>query len=141
MDPISATASLLTILGTAGGSIKSIHQLVLDYKDAPAEIQNYKIHLECLQHTVTRLIHVHEALPTTYQFDAHVAKCVIELMDEISSVQSLLERRSISMSESRGHRIRESLRWLLLDRRVKKFFTQVEHWNRVLANAAAASQM
>jgi hypothetical protein len=141
MDPFSASASLLTILGAAGSSIKCIHQLVLNFKDAPADIEGYRNHLECLYQTITCLTRVYKTLPPDFQLDARISRCLREFTKETGEVHSKLERKLVSMGESRGHRMRESFRWLLFDRKVKKYFASLEHWNTILSQTAAALQM
>lgn len=141
MDPLSASASILTILGAAGGSVKFLHQFILDFKDTPTELRSYSSHLECLHCTITCLMQVYDNLPPTFRLDARIAGWAAEFMEETTAVRSILEKKVVSMSEGRGQRVRESLRWMLFDRKVRKFFASLEHWNMIFSHAAAASQM
>lgn len=63
MDPISATANVVTLLGGTGGTVRVIYNAIVAISDAPGEIRLQSKSLEAFCSTISSLIHVCEQLP------------------------------------------------------------------------------
>lgn len=141
MDPISASASMLTILSAAGGSVKFIHSFIISLQDAPSELRAHNAQLDCLHRTIAFLEKVCTELPKDFQLDASLHTHIVNFTREVNLVRAIVEEKNAMMGKGRGYRIRESFRWLLFDRQLKKFFNSLDHWHTIFSQAISASQL
>lgn len=141
MDPISFTASLLTLITAAGQSCKVISEFVLDIHDAPKDIYAQSIKLQCLQQSFHHLLSVFAALPPDLQLDTVLQQNVISFTQEIDRFTAKVQGMGIRMDQGRVQHAWERVRWLASDRDLKRFNQSLDHWDRVFAAAAAAAQL
>jgi ankyrin repeat protein len=134
MEPISATASVLTLLGAIGGTLKFVYNTIVDISDAPHEIQMQSKKLRSLYGVITCLVQVYENLPAEHTAGLQISG-IEDFVHDLGLLKLKLEAKSSKLQNSQAHRIRESCKWLLLDRRMKKFFDSLDEWNIVLTQA------
>ena len=142
MEPLSATASVLTLLAAAGSSCGFLHTFVVNIADAPQDIKRQNETLRCLQHTLMHLSQIYSNIPENHRMETPVHDWISNFAPEVSSIRSKVEGRAKSLQK--GHRIRriqESLRWIMFDRHLRKFYESLDHWNAVFQQACAAVQM
>lgn len=140
MDPVSTTASVVTLLGATGGTIKVIYNAISAIVDAPHEIRMQSKSLESFCSTITSLIHVCEQLPE--EFPINLNLCGIEeFIDNAKSLEAKLKAKDARIRSGNIGRVREGCRWLLFDRQLKRFFDSLEHWNIVLCQGLWVTQM
>lgn len=141
MDPLSAAASVLTVLGAAGGSVKFLHAFIINFEDAPSEIKKQVIQLETLGRSISQLIKLYNGMAQDCQLDSDVVKAISDFEQEASSVRTGLEEQIAKMDKSRGHRLKGKLKWVIFDHKLKRFLSSVDSWNIVISQAATWSQL
>jgi hypothetical protein len=142
MDPVSVSASVVTLLAAAGGSCKFLHAFVLDIADAPQDIRKQNEMLNCLTHTLTRLSQVCSEIPENFRFETPLHEWIARFSTEVSSTRDRIEVRAASLDHGRYiRRIQGSFRWVIFDRQLRKFYGSLEHWNIVFSQACNALQM
>lgn len=147
MDPISIPASLVTLLAASGSTCRVLHSLILNLKDAPGDIRLQNKKLQCLTGTITCLLQVYNVLSKDAQLKAHLTELephvrgVSDFIQEISSIEAKIQRKKASLSRGRVSHAKESCKWLLFDRQLKKFFDNLEHYNIILSHALWAAQL
>jgi len=135
LDPISATASVITLLGAAGQTCKVLYNFFLDIADAPSEIRDHSIRLECLHRTLSTLVQVYSELPENVPTDAPLCSRITEFMKEAEKARDKFSGRDCSPLS-----IRERLRWFSSDRQLRKFFTSLTQWDIIFTQAILAAQ-
>ena len=141
MDPISISASILTMLAAAGGCCQFIHNLFIDVADAPSDIRAQIVQLKCLYRTIKHLLQIYTDLPENIQVDGDIRRNIEEFTREILHIKAKIAGKDTFWKGGRGLQILERLRWLYSDRQLRKFFASLEHWNIVLSQAVLASQL
>jgi hypothetical protein len=140
MDPISTVASVVTLLGAAGGSCKFFYEFIYDIIEAPVEIRACNTRLESLDCTLSTLLQIYSSLPQDTPVDTILIIRIQEFLDETKAVQGRVGAISSWTSLGRGQRMRARCRWLATDRRLQKFFASLEQWNTVFSQAMLAVQ-
>ncbi|KAH8725180.1 ankyrin repeat-containing domain protein [Phaeosphaeriaceae sp. PMI808] len=134
MDPVSTTASIITLLGATGGTIKVLYNTLHAIVGAPREIRMQSKTLESFCLTITSLTQVCETLPDN--FPLHVNLCGIEeFINEAKKMENRLKTKAARVQCSNIGKLHESCKWLLFDRQLEKFFNSLEHWNIILSQA------
>lgn len=142
MDPLSASASVLTLLAAAGSSCGFLHSLVVNISDAPQDIKRQNETLRCLHHTLMHLSQIYASLPEEHRLETPLHEWISNFATEVSSIRSKVDDRAKSLQKGqRIRRFQESLRWIPFDRHLRKFFESLDHWNVVFQQACAALQM
>jgi hypothetical protein len=140
MDPISTSASVLTLLGAAGGTCKVLYTLILDLKDAPEDIKRQNRKLQRLQENITCLLQICDKLPgelhLAISFDG-----VQEFIQELNNINVDIEKRKNSLDRGKATRVKEVCKWLLFDRHLRRFLDNLEHYNTIFGHAIAAAQL
>ena len=140
MDPLSASASVLTILGAAGGTCKILYDLIVDFKDAPEDMKWQNRKLQRLQENLICLLKTCDKLPNELQLATHFDG-MLEFVQQINVINVDIERRTTSLSRGKTARVKEIGKWLLQDRHLKRFFDNLEHYNTILSHAISAAQL
>ena len=92
MDPLSASASVLTVLGAAAGTCKVLYDFIIEFKDAPEEIKWQNRKLRRLEENITCLLKVCDKLPKELQLATHFHG-IQEFVQEVNTINVDIERR------------------------------------------------
>lgn len=143
MDPISFTASVLTLLGAAGGSCKFLYNFILDISDAPDEILSQNVKLRGLHQTILNLIRVYDSgdLPPELALDPALRMNILHFIKEIDIIKSKIQSKGNALGKGRVHLLWERVKWLLSDRQLHKFYSSLDNWNMIFTNAVNATEM
>jgi len=141
MDPLSASASVLTLLAIALNSCKFLYNFLLDVRDAPAEICAQRVRLQCISRTFLDLSGIYSTLLNHGADDALLKQHLSEFLVEIQNIENKLGVRDNGNELGRGQRFRERCRWILRDRRLRTFLSSLEQWDRIIRQAASAVQL
>lgn len=141
MEPVGASASILTLLGATGESCKFIYNLYVDLSDAPKDIQTQTKKFQSFNLTIQQLIVAYEKLPSDFEVDIRLQKEIATFQIEVTSMKIRLERRFDAMRQSRSLRWKECCKWLLFDRQLNKFLNTMDHWYMIMNQAATIAQM
>lgn len=143
MDPISFTASVLTLLAAAGGSCKFLYNFVLDISDAPSEIYSQNIKLRSLHRTFLSLIQFYESpdLPPELQLDSDLRANLLRFIDAIGVFKTRIQKRGRRLDRNRRHHAWERLIWLSSDRELHKFYSSLDSWDTIFRNTASGTTM
>jgi hypothetical protein len=140
MDPLSASASVLTVLGAAAGTCKVLYDFIIEFKDAPEEIKWQNRKLRRLEENITCLLEVCDKLPKELQLVTHFHG-IQEFVQEVNTINVDIERRKDLLGRGKTARVKEICKWLLLDRHLRRFFDNLEHYNTILSHAISAAQL
>jgi hypothetical protein len=125
MDPVSAAASFITLLGATGRTIKVVYDAINIYADAPCEIKARSKSLESFCLTIDSLRFACEQIPN--EFPLGLDLCGIkELIAEARSLEARLKAKSVRVTANKSGRAREGCKWLLFDQQSKKFFRSLD---------------
>jgi hypothetical protein len=143
MEPVSFTASVLTLLAAAGGSCKFLYNFVLDVSDAPSEIYSQNSKLSSLHRTFLGLIQIYESpeLPPELQLDSDLHKNLLRFIDAIDAFKTKIQRRGRRLDRNRRHHAWERLIWLSSDRELHKFYSSLDNWDIIFRNAVSGTTM
>jgi hypothetical protein len=140
MDPVSTVASIITLLGATGGTIKVVYDTINTFADAPREIKAQRNSLESFCLAIDNLKQVCEQIPS--EFPLKLDLCGIEeLIEEARSLERKLKVKSVRVAANKSGRVREGCKWLLFDQQSKKFFKSLDTWNIILSQASVGAQM
>jgi hypothetical protein len=138
MDPISTSASILTVLSAAGGTCKVLYNLIFELKDTSHDIRSQNRKLQCLNSTITCLLQVCKKLPKEFQLATHL-QGVEEFAHDVSFIDAKIQKRRDSLGRGKIVRVKASCKWLLFDRHLRKFFDNLEHYNIIFSYALWAA--
>lgn len=100
-DPLSSLASVITIAGSAGESIKVLLTFFRQFRNAPAQVHQWLTMLESLRSTLSSLQECGRDLDATYHFPLHFQQrllgCVIQLQictSEVARIDAELVKAS-----------------------------------------------
>lgn len=141
MEPLGATASLLTLLASAGQSCKFLYALCVDFSEAPKDIQDQAVKLQSFDIVVQQLLKAYERLPSEFGVDIELREQIALFESEVTSMRIRVERRLDASRQGRKRQLRESCKWLLFDRQMTKFLQSADHWSLIMSHAAMAAQM
>lgn len=143
MDPASFSASILALLGAAGGSCKFIYNFILDISDAPADIHSQTVKLRCLHQTISNLIWVYDNpdLPPDLQMDPTLRLHIINFVHEIETIKAKIQSKACALEKGRAHRLWARLKWLSSDRQLHKFYDSSDHWNTIFSQAVSRTKL
>jgi hypothetical protein len=140
MDPVSAAASFITLLGATGRTIKVVYDAINIYADAPCEIKARSKSLESFCLTIDSLRFACEQIPN--EFPLNLSLCGIEeFLSEARLLERELKAKSVRITANNVGRWHEGCKWLLFDLQAKKFFKSLDTWNKILSQASDAAQM
>jgi hypothetical protein len=141
MEVVGGTASILTLLGAAGGACKFIYKVSLYLNDSPRDIKVQNARLRRLDMTIHHLIEIYRKLPQAFQVDAELLKDLGSFKDDITSLKTKIESSLSKSNRGRRRAVKESCRWLLFDRQMEQFAESLDHWDKVLSQMGQAAQM
>ena len=141
MDPISATSSILTLLGAAGGSCKFLFDFLLNLAEAPRDIRTQNERLGCIHETITTLIQTYSQLPSEFQFQPYLKSGLVAFTNKLGKIRAKIETRSTLLQKGRIRSLDESFKWLFYDRKLRKFLASLDEWDMILSQAVMASQL
>jgi hypothetical protein len=140
MDPVSTAASVITLLGATGSTIKVVYEAINTFTDAPREIKAQKKSLISICLTIERLKVACEQIPN--EFPLNLSLCGIEeFLSEARLLERKLKAKSVRITANNVGRWHEGCKWLLFDLQAKKFFKSLDTWNKILSQASDAAQM
>lgn len=137
MDPVSFSASVLTLLAAAGQTCSFVHNFIIDISGAPSEIIDQTVKLQCLQRTISQLIQAYGALPSDLQLDPDLIYHLLKFNQEIKQVRTRIQNSSVGLERNRTRHLWERCRWLLSDRQLYKFYKSLDQWNMIFSQAAS----
>jgi hypothetical protein len=143
MDPVSFSASILTLLITAGNSCQRIHDLMVGISDAPYEIHSQTAKVRCLHQTISNLIRVYDLpdLPPDLKMDSVLRVHIEDFLFEIERINSKVQSKGQMLQKSRGQNIWARVKWLLSDRQMRKFYESLDRWNAIFSQAVSATHL
>jgi hypothetical protein len=140
MDPLSITASAITLLGATGGTIRVVCDAMKTFKDAPREIKAQSKSLEAFCLTIDKLKQVCKQIPD--EFPLMLDLCGIEeLIEEAQLLERKLKTKSVHATAGNVGRVRESCNWVLSEKQSQKFFKSLNTWNIILTQALSVAQL
>jgi len=140
MDPLSISASTITVLCAAGSCCQFIHKVIVTATDAPHDIRIQAKKLEALLSTIECLITILDSFPKEVSIDNKARHVIDEFAGEARTVKSKIERKMELPCHSRTHRIQLGCKWLL-DRRLHRFLATLEHWHVILSQTISVFNM
>jgi hypothetical protein len=140
MDPVSATASVVTLLSVTSGTIKVVYNLLIAFVDAPHEIMMQIRSLESFCTTINSLRNAYERIPDEFALKVDLGG-IEELVEEAKSLTTKLNTQTVRITSGHIGRARESCKWMLFDRQSRKFFKSLGRWDIILSQALWAAQM
>ncbi|CAG5165756.1 uncharacterized protein ALTATR162_LOCUS6835 [Alternaria atra] len=140
MDPVSTIASVITLVGATGGTIKVIHDTITSIKDAPKDIRRQCKRLECLCVTLNSIVRTCQHLPDDCQVDIDLCG-IEEFIEEAQVLEANLSDRRTRVAGRNIAKLHESCKWLLFDRQLKRFFESLDQWDSVLPQALLVVQI
>lgn len=110
-DPLSATASVLAVVGSAAQTCELLYQVFSSFSEAPEDLRHHMAALEALQATFRTIITLETALPfdlpTSPVFKDRLQECMLDLQYMERLVKPLY-------LQSKGDRVRRTwtrIRW------------------------------
>ncbi|OWY46977.1 ankryin repeat S-palmitoyl transferase [Alternaria alternata] len=140
MDPVSTIASVITLIGATGGTIKVIHDTITSIKDAPKDIRRQCKRLECLCVTLNSIVRTCQHLPDECEVDVDLCG-IEEFIDEARALEANLNARRARVAGKNIARFHESCKWLFSDRQLKRFFESLDQWDTILSQALQVVQI
>jgi hypothetical protein len=140
MDPVSAVASIITLLAAAGSSCRFLHDFIHTLAEAPAEMQSQNTRLESLHRAFSNLLQIYSSLPQDTPVDTVLTSRINEFIREISTVKERVVANNVLITPGRRHNIRARFKWLASDHQLQKFLASLQQWNVVFSQEMLAVQ-
>ena len=143
MEPVSFTASLLTLLGAAVATCELTYNFILDISHVPDEIRSQAIKLQCLHQSISALLDLYsrDDLPPELEINPFLERNLHIFLDETHEVEVKIQISSKKLDESRTRRLWERVTWLSSDRRLRKFYASLDDWMKIFSTAVSATNL
>jgi len=141
MDPLSGSASIVTLLGIAGSCCGSLCASLRSFSDAPADIRYQCVSIQSLQTTFKDLGALYADVPASYQFNRGLASKVSEFLGKTQDAEKKIALANAMLSRGTTIRTWTRLKWSLTTHRwLKRLFDDLEFWNMIFSQEVAAVQ-
>jgi len=137
MDPVSLSASFVTLLASGAASCKFIYNSLLDFSDAPLEIATQAAKLKCLHGTILSTVEAYSKLPPDLHLDPNLEDQIQRFVLHVEKIKVIIENKSYGLNRSRSHHLRERCLWLSSDRKLRKFYESLDHWNIIFSQTTS----
>ncbi|KAH8883402.1 ankyrin [Thozetella sp. PMI_491] len=142
MDPLSITASALTLLAAASESCKSASKLYRQLSNAPADIREQSVSLEALSHTFGRLLTLLKDLPPPVVPSSTLVERLQEFLADIREAQIVVEEFNSLLGQGRARETLARVKWTATSHgKVKIFSRQTKQWNAIFMAELHATQI
>lgn len=141
METIGLAASILALLIAAEKSCVFIHDVYVDLRDAPKDIRTQATKLDCLALMMRQLGETYKKLPKEFEIDIWLLHEIEEFDREIGATKAKVKSRLDRIEQGKKQKLKESYKWLLFDKEMKKFFESVDRWSMIISQAATVVQL
>jgi len=134
MDPLGATASIITLVEIVLKTCKAINGLARSYRNVPVELAHLKYQLEGLKVQIILLHHVHQAASANeLELDPTELSTLEAFLENVSPLFLDIQQHLESQSLSIGKRAR--IKWVLHDNsKVKEWGHALQRHTAILTN-------
>ena len=134
-DPLSTTASILTVAGFAAKSCECIYNALKLFSDAPKDLQHHINAVQSLQSILADIAALEKDLPNsaiiTPDLKARLQACTLDLQ----AVETLAKSFHSRLGEGRARRTWAKIRWSSMDQRqaLKRHLGRIESYHRTFS--------
>ena len=142
MEPLSITASVVTLLAVACTSCQSIHSFLGGFADAPHDIKRNCAALQSLKST----LHCIQSLPAEFEigqyFTENLKARLEECMTDLCVVETRVHKAQGQIRKGKLRKTWMRLRWSVSDEHwLGRFFARVQTYQTVFALELMMLQM
>ena len=142
MDPISATASMITIVEVACKSCHALHDFLRGISEAPDDIKQHRATLRSLKST----LHCMQSLIADPTVGQHLLRNVGTSLEECSmdlqSVDAKCRKAQGAMQRGKMRNGVTRVRWYLSgEHSLEKFFARLQRWYTIFSLEMSTIQM
>lgn len=142
MDPLSITASVLTLVATAGHSCVYVSSLIKHTSNAPDDIKRQCVAIDALSATFGRLGTLLTTIPASVQINAEFAQHLNNFIIEVKEVEHLTNGANELISRRGVGSTRARVKWALGgEKRWRAFIENMALWNTIFSNELQTIQM
>lgn len=134
-DPLSATASVITVAGVAAQTCEYLYKTVRCLSDAPKEVRRHVVALQALQSTLTGIAALEKDIPNpgifTEEFKIRLRECISDLQAMEQHAKPFQQQ----FDEGTARRTWAKVRWSSVDHkyRLKKYLARIESHYAILS--------
>ena len=142
MDPLSATANCIAIVGIAYKSCQSLNELFHGLTEAPKEVCQSCAAVKSLAAILSHIISLHNEGREEQVFSLDFQNCLQTCASDVVLVEKRLMKMDASLRKGILHRSWTKLKWSSsADQWLGRFFDRVQTYNVVFSLELVALQM
>jgi len=141
MDPVSISASLVTLLAAGAASCRFVYEFVRGISDGPLEINSQAAKLKCLLQSMSDIVDVYTTLSSELNLEPQLELQIRRAIRDIRATETRIRIKSLKLADSRLQNFRERCLFLSTDRRIKKLYSSLDQWNNIFSQATSTVQM
>lgn len=142
MDPLSVTASVLTLVAAAGQSCKFVSSLVRQVNGAQDEIKKQCLVIDALSTTFVKMGTLLGTLPGTVQASSEIVRSLEDFVKEVRAIEVLAHDSNQLVGGRNGQSLCARVKWVLIgEKRWERFIKDLVIWNTVFSNELKMIQM
>lgn len=129
-DPLSVTASTLTVVGFAAQSCQLLSNFFYSFYDAPKDLQHHIAALHALRSTFAGIATLEKEIPDTSCFTPDFCVRLRDCILDFQVTERRLKSLCTHLEEGSVRRIWTRVKWSSIDQtKIKKFLARVESYH------------
>ena len=135
MDPLSVTASAVTVIGLLSQSCFFVSGFLQNLCDAPVDIKNHHIALRALYAGLRKIQDLHTKNPSIVEFTPEFSALVLEWLTDFVTIEAKLRVLREKIGEGKGTRAWARVTWSLSSERwLGKFLNRVQTYHAIFSS-------
>ena len=135
MDPLSVTASAVTVAGLLSQSCLFVSDFLRNFSDASFDIKNHHLALQALHADLRKIQDLHTKNPSIVELTPEFSVLVPEMLADFTTVEAKLRKIRGKLRESKGSKAWARLTWSLSSEQwLEKFLSRVHTYHAIFSS-------
>ena len=135
MDPLSITASAITVVGLLSQSCLSVFDFLQRCSDAPVDIKIHHLALQALHADLRKIQDLHAKNPSILELSPEFSALVPELLADFLAVETKLRKIRAKFDQGKGTKLWARVTWSLSSEQwLGKFLDRVQIYQTVFTS-------
>ena len=135
MDPLSATASAVTVVGLLSQSCLFVFDFLRNFSDASFVIKNHYLALQALHADLRKIQDLHTKNPSLVELTPQFSVLIPEMLADFTTVEAKLRKIRGKLGEGKGTKAWARVTWSLSSEQwLDKFLSRVQTYHAIFSS-------
>ena len=133
MDPLSITASAITVVSLLSQSCLSVFDFLQRCSNAPVDIKTHHLAIQALHADLRKIQDLHTKNPLIIELSPELSALIPEILADFLTVETKLRKLRTKFGQGRGTKVWARVTWSLSsEQRLGKFLDRAQIYHAVL---------